>query len=58
MQELPVRRANEDAPGLLYALPSFPREAEDLSEASDDLAFPHPSMLPVAATPRRRLHLA
>ena len=59
VQELPVRRPEEASPGLLFALPSFLRDAEDFSPSGNDPATPHPAMLPVqAAAPRRRLHLA
>jgi hypothetical protein len=62
-QELPTRRRaeTEPPPGLFYVLPSFLRDAEDMTGAQDDdlpPETPHPAMLPVQAAPRRRLHLA
>lgn len=58
-QELPTRRSDDASGGLLYVLPTFLRDSEDPADMRDDLAAPHPALLPVAAaTPRRRLHLA
>ncbi len=54
-QELPTRRAEDAGPSLLYALPTFLRDAEDLSDTPETLT----ALLPVeTAAPRRRLHLA